>query len=413
MRGDISVVFTSQNLQFPPFGGPQLRVVNILKALVEVANVRVLIRRDQNPSITVDTLTWLTQIGVHYDFQSQGGRLSRQAKEIIPHRLSELCAVVRETGLRNLARDLVGTLTGSQVSVIWVGYAGISAPLVKHLRKLAPNLRIVADNDSVYSEFLLRTANHQHGIRRLLTRGVGLIRRSEERMIAKKANVVTSVSSRDRLTLLRNGCGNEKLFLLVNGIDLDSYKDHHEQTNLSNTFSGEILIVGTFGNKSSPMNQAVIWFIQYVLPLLHQRGGYPRINIVGKNSDKLHSLTNAPNVTFWGEVPSTIPFFRQSRMMVVPLHFEAGTRLKILEAGAFRLPVVSTSLGAEGLELTSGTHYLSADSDIEMANNIMTLLSDDVLASRLGGALHGHVVNNFSLTVLVKQIRAIIDYLRI
>jgi glycosyltransferase involved in cell wall biosynthesis len=74
---------------------------------------------------------------------------------------------------------------------------------------------------------------------------------------------------------------------------------------------------------------------------------------------------------------------RQAAVVVVPLRFGGGTRIKILEALAYRVPVVSTSVGAEGLEVESGKHLLLADSPSAFAQCCLRLLADPALREHL------------------------------
>jgi glycosyltransferase involved in cell wall biosynthesis len=87
-----------------------------------------------------------------------------------------------------------------------------------------------------------------------------------------------------------------------------------------------------------------------------------------------------------GPVPDAIPELARSRIAVVPLRTGSGTRLKILEAWAAGLPVVSTSIGAEGLPAKDGEHLLLADSAAEFVDAVTRLLTCPVLCRSLGAA---------------------------
>jgi glycosyltransferase involved in cell wall biosynthesis len=87
-----------------------------------------------------------------------------------------------------------------------------------------------------------------------------------------------------------------------------------------------------------------------------------------------------------GQVPDTTPYWEHARAFVVPLRVGGGTRLKILEALARGVPVVSTSLGCEGLDLRDGEDLLVADSLEEFAAAVSRLLEDDELCGRIAAS---------------------------
>jgi glycosyltransferase involved in cell wall biosynthesis len=118
-----------------------------------------------------------------------------------------------------------------------------------------------------------------------------------------------------------------------------------------------------------------------------------------------------PGITITGEVPSVLPYLCHANVAVVPLRFESGTRFKILEAGACGIPVVSTTLGAEGLAVIHGEHLLIADDAGSFAEAIVRLLRDRDLAHRLSENLGRLIREKYSIAALVEEGRRILDYL--
>jgi glycosyltransferase involved in cell wall biosynthesis len=88
-------------------------------------------------------------------------------------------------------------------------------------------------------------------------------------------------------------------------------------------------------------------------------------------------------VQLTGWVPEIDPFVQESRLLAVPMRAGSGMRVKILEAMARGLPVVSTSVGCEGIGVVSGEHLLLADTPDAFADAVLRLLADDVLAATL------------------------------
>src|SRR5207249_5286525 len=110
-----------------------------------------------------------------------------------------------------------------------------------------------------------------------------------------------------------------------------------------------------------------------------------RVRIVGRNVTRdVAALARAGAVEVTGAVADVRPHLARARVVVAPVRFGTGMRGKVLEALAMGRPVVTTSLGAEGLGAVSGRHLLVADDGPAFAGAIETVLTDPALATRLG-----------------------------
>jgi glycosyltransferase involved in cell wall biosynthesis len=92
-----------------------------------------------------------------------------------------------------------------------------------------------------------------------------------------------------------------------------------------------------------------------------------------------------PGVTVTGGVPDVRPYYKRAWLQMVPLRIGGGTRLKIVESLAIGTPVVSTTIGAQGLELKHGENILLADTPDSFANEISRALTDPELLQRIEG----------------------------
>jgi glycosyltransferase involved in cell wall biosynthesis len=126
-----------------------------------------------------------------------------------------------------------------------------------------------------------------------------------------------------------------------------------------------------------PNEDAIIHFMDAILPHLRRRVPGLTISVVGRNpSDHLRTLGASKGVQITGTVDDVRPYVAEAAVYVVPLRIGGGTRLKIFEALAMGKAVVSTSVGAEGLPLTPGQHFLQADSPDDFAKAVLALLED-------------------------------------
>ena len=136
-----------------------------------------------------------------------------------------------------------------------------------------------------------------------------------------------------------------------------------------------------------PNRSAVRFFRREVWPLL--RSQWPRIvwRLVGKNPEAIREFTSGdPQIQVRGPVEDAVRELARARAAVVPLLAGSGTRLKILEAWAAGLPVVSTTLGAEGLSACDGEHLLLADGATAFAAAVSRLLACSDLRRNLGSS---------------------------
>ncbi len=145
-----------------------------------------------------------------------------------------------------------------------------------------------------------------------------------------------------------------------------------------------ILLQGTL--TYAPNMDAVAWLLDRVAPRLWSGMPEAEIRLVGNPAPGVQRWHRPPAVTVVGRVPDMEPELARADIAVVPLRVGSGTRIKILESFAHRIPVVSTTLGAEGLEVTDGVHLLVADEPEAFAAACRRLLTDDGLRTRLADA---------------------------
>ncbi|MEH6517211.1 MAG: glycosyltransferase [Halioglobus sp.] len=145
----------------------------------------------------------------------------------------------------------------------------------------------------------------------------------------------------------------------------------------------KLMYVGFLGWE--PNAQGLLWFIEKVWPQLVQRHPDLRFDIVGKNPDQRLQAAAAcwDGISLKGFVPDLQEIYRDSRVSVAPLLFGSGMKVKVLDAMARGMPIVTTSVGAEGIDLENGKHLLVADTPDDMANEVDRLLTDPELWQRL------------------------------
>ncbi|MGA2837456.1 MAG: glycosyltransferase family 4 protein [Acidimicrobiales bacterium] len=137
-----------------------------------------------------------------------------------------------------------------------------------------------------------------------------------------------------------------------------------------------------------PNAEGARFLVDEVAPRLRRLVPDVRIRLVGTTAPALLALDDPPAVTLVGQVADIADELARADLVVVPLRFGSGTRLKVLEAFAQRVPVVSTTLGAEGLGAEDGVHLLLADTAADIAAACDRLLRDEALRAELVERAH-------------------------
>src|SRR5262249_1153145 len=115
-------------------------------------------------------------------------------------------------------------------------------------------------------------------------------------------------------------------------------------------------------------------------------------------------VRNIPGVELHADVPDVRPFLASSGVMVVPLRIGGGSRLKILEAMAAGLPVISTRGGAEGLELVAGENYIAADAPEAMVEALVACIRDPQPARSMAGRSRPFVLDRYDWDMLARRL---------
>lgn len=145
---------------------------------------------------------------------------------------------------------------------------------------------------------------------------------------------------------------------------------------------------------------AVLWFANEVLPLIRKKRPDVELLLIGRNPPtQLRDLAARDSkVRVTGTVPDVRPVMHEAAAMVLPLRIGGGTRIKVYEAMAMGVPVVSTTIGAEGLDTTHGRNIRIADNADAFATEALSLVSNPDEARTMANEARRHVEENYSWT---------------
>lgn len=243
-----------------------------------------------------------------------------------------------------------------------------------------PGATTVGDLHNVYSKLLVRTAEDQTSrIWRWYLSAEARRLAVAERVAAERASLLMTVSALDQEHF--QSLGATDVAVVPNGVDCNRYLDLPVGRGVSPPV---IMFLGAMS--WAPNVSAAEFLARAVLPRVRTHLPDVRLQIVGRDpSDRVRALAADPSVEVTGAVDDVRRYLAGASMLAVPLTAGGGTRLKILEAFAAGLPVVSTSVGCEGIEAEDGVHLIVAESSA-FADAVSRALSEPARLTTLAEA---------------------------
>ncbi len=365
------VLFVSHQPPLPTDSGARLRTFHLLEELSARSSVR-LVTYDRQPGAALEPIT------------------SAALEAALPK--LERVAVVPAPVFDRRRRQLGALLTRRSYAALMVASAALGDRVRAELDDFAPDL---VHCDSLFLGFLrdvdptdrrdwvLALHNSEAVLMKRLAatspeRSRALLYRSEARALARleraraaRFDHCTCVTDRERELFRRH---NPSTVTIPNGV-----APRPEPGPPTRPAAGEplrLLFVGT--QSYEPNRQGLAWFVREVMPLLRERVALS-VDVVGPGQRD----AALPGVNHLGRVEDLAPCYERAHAAVVPLLAGGGSRLKVLEALAHGVPLVSTSVGVEGFDLVDGEHAMIADDAQGLANRLVDLDGD----LRAGGAL--------------------------
>ncbi len=229
-----------------------------------------------------------------------------------------------------------------------------------------------------------------------------------ERKVARELDATVVCGPEDKIFLGRNVPEAQEVKVLANGVD-DAFFSR-EQFPPAPDAEPTILFCGAMDY--SPNVDGLKWYFDEVDALLLKRLPNRRVLIVGKNPlPAVQALASKTGVTVTGEVPDVRPYYQRAWVQMVPLRIGGGTRLKIVESLSLGTPVVSTTIGAQGLDLRHGEHLLLGDAPADFAELLARILQDKNLRERLGESGRRQVLEHYTWKQLGRELSDYYEHL--
>ena len=397
------ILFTSLDAPFPVTSGRRLRNWALLQALAEEGHLVTLVYFDE-PGQSIEVPFELKRLCKHIEVVphpegSGGSRLMywnrfRALFSPLPYGAWRLRSpLFRRRIQESLTRESFDFLVCDEIFMaanipvrpavpIILNKMGISAVLFE--RFLATEKNLVK---KVYAKMELRKTCRW------------------ETLVSTRSALIMACSEQDRSEMAHMTPG-VKIDVVPNVIDLKEYEPAPHVNTRNVVFVGYL--------SWYPNQDAVEFFVSSVLPKL--RSLVPDVQFVaaGRNppDEFRQRLSKVAGVKFTGTVPDIRPVIASAAVCVVPLRIAAGTRMKILEAAAMEKAVVSTTIGAEGLDFENGTEIVIADDPEMLACEIAALLDSPSRAHEIGVAARRRVQECYSIEAVRTALRRTVAEIR-
>lgn len=205
--------------------------------------------------------------------------------------------------------------------------------------------------------------------------------------------------------VLKRHISDKRIDVIPNVVDTDFFTSKQIES-----FRNRLIFVGTMWYE--PNLDAVRFFIQDIFPLIRDKIKDVELLVVGEYVEKdISFLKEKEGVRFVGYVDDIRVFLKNASVFVAPLRMGSGTRLKILTAMAMGIPVVSTRIGCEGLEVEDGKDIFIADTPEEFADKVIKLIKDEELRKKISENGRNLVEDKYSRKKVIEIIKAYLNSL--
>ncbi len=368
----MEILFLTQVVPYPPDAGPKVKTFQVLRYLAQRGHRITLasFARDSELCFLKNLESYCTAI---YSVPIQRSRRANLRAYISSLWLRQPFLVTRDANrqMRRLVQQLTPTRKFDIIHADQLSMGQFA---------LAANggVRVLDAHNAMWTLVARARSSAPRFLAPVLEREASQLKKYEGQL-CRAMDAVFAVSETDQSALVEAGAPVDKIHVIPIAVDCARL----ERIQLAND-STNILIATTLFYP--PNADGVRWFLQHVFPLVRQKFPRATVTIVGARPprDLLRlAARHAPFVTVTGYVADLQSYLDRAALTVVPVRAASGMRVRILEAFARGIPVVTTTMGAEGIAANHGEHLLIADTPQDFANCVVQLLNEAKLRARM------------------------------
>lgn len=269
---------------------------------------------------------------------------------------------------------------------------------IPEIRRLSEGA-VISDWHNLDSELMRRYAGAEaNPLRKLAALRTATLMLGVEEGLIRSCDGVAVVSEREQ-QILRHRYAGTCVHVIPNGVETQYYRSEAE---VVESVRRSLLFVGSMDYYANI--DAVHWFAAEIWPAIAEQNPGLRFTVVGKDPPASIRALHGGSVEITGTVPDVRPYYRKAVALAVPLRVGSGTRLKVLEAMAARVPVISTRCGAEGIDVQHERELLYAETRDEFCMAVAKLRNESDIRERLTRAADSLVEKHYEWSVIGEKL---------
>jgi len=406
------VLFLTQTLPYPLDSGAKVRQYHMLRHLARRHEVTLVsFVRGDDPPAAIEHLRGVCHAVHPVPMQRS---LWRNVRATVKSLVTGLPMMVVRDEIAEMTETLRRLVQETAFDVVHADQLSMAGYGRLAVRLSAPHVpKALLDEHNAFYLLVERMATAEsRALRRFVMRREARTFRTYEAEMCRAYDAILTVIPEDREYLQALVPTPERAALAAKTTVVPICVDPGSVQTVSRKEEGSLTILHVGTMFWPPNIHGVLWFAREVLPLIHQEIPDAQLVVIGKNPPaEVEELTADSRVHVTGYVPELLPYLEAAGVFVVPLHAGSGMRVKILDAWMWGIPIVSTPLGAEGIETVDGENILLADNASAFADATVRTLSDTDLSQRLLANGRAWVESHYSWEAVYAKVDSVYETL--
>ncbi|MCJ7824263.1 MAG: glycosyltransferase family 4 protein [Anaerolineales bacterium] len=374
----MNILLLTQVLPYPLDSGPKVKTYHVLRYLAERYEVTLLSFVRGESSEAVEHLRRYCK--AVYTVPMDRG-MGRDLSALLKSQLTGVPFLMVRDQRKAMLQTLERITAGQKFAVIHADQLNMA----QYAARVRGGKKILDSHNTLWLLYQRLCRSSRISAKRLVMSREWKLLKAYERKVGERFDLILAVSEEDRQALIEIGIPKDKIHVIPISIDT-------RQTCLIKRDNDALNILHLGTMFWPPNSEGVVWFLKEIWPRIRLENPGVKFDIVGAHPPRaLRQLAmRDSNVNLPGYVPDPTAYLRRAGVMVVPLRAAGGMRVKILHALAQGIPVVSTTIGCEGIRAENGKHLLIADSAEDFAhatNRLLLNKGEAEMLARNGRAL--------------------------
>ncbi len=408
------ILIVCKNIPYPVYTGGDIRIFNLLKRISDVHEVSIICMSDIKLVQNAEKLRTFCKNIYIVPIVTDRKKIQKITLFLRPKEWSRLWKrfqmLLRGVPFGNIVfyhsvfvDKLREILTKERYDLVQFEFivTGQYLPFVSDLLK---DTKTIMVQHGMIAEELNRMADYAGGIEKIWHRIQALLSMRYERKRLKQFDHVIAMSEVDRQKLINYGINTDRITIIRSGVDIEEFR-------ISEIPRSDHRIVALGTLKYLPNREGLIWFLDNVFPLIKKKVKECNLIVIGAEDEGVLERYRERSVIFRGIVDKLETEMGKGMVFIAPIRIGTGTRLKIVTAMAFGMPVVSTAVALEGIEAGEQEGVIVADNEEDFGKAVVELLQSRERRYKLGERARTFVEREYSWEAISADLCSLYDKL--